>query len=188
MHNITNYLELLSALFWQNPWAQCVGLIALVIGVTAFVQKHDDHLRRYLTLYTLLMGLQFMLLGLWAGAFAAWLGTLRTYISLHTKNIWVMSIFLGIFWLITFPRADQLADYLAIAGTSVGTWAMFREHGLRMRCLMFIGTLCWLSHNFMVGSIGGTLIEMIFLLVNGRTMFRLFRQQSEAPEALSIKR
>jgi hypothetical protein len=119
------------------------------------------------------------MLGLWAGALAAWLGTIRTYVSIRTKNIWVMSGFLMIVWVVALPNATTLVDYFPIIGTSLGTWAMFREKGLRMRCLMFFGTLCWLSHNFLVGSIGGTIIEAIFLVVNARTMFMLFTEQAK---------
>jgi hypothetical protein len=41
---------------------------------------------------------------------------------------------------------------------------------------MSIGTLSWLNHNHLVASIGGVIIEGIFLVVNGRTMFRLFKE------------
>ena len=182
MSIILTFLDSLQTLFWQHPWAQLVGLIALVIGISAFLQKHDDLLRRNLTVYTLLMGIQFAMLGLWAGALAAWLGTIRTYISIRTKNIWVMSAFLITLWAVALPNATELVDYFPILGTSLGTWAMFREKGLRMRALMFLGTVSWLSHNFLVGSIGGTAIEAVFLVVNARTMFTLFAEKSNASE------
>lgn len=178
MASIVNFFDSLVLLFWQNPWAQLVGLIALVIGVSAFLQKHDDLLRRNLTIYTLLMGIQFILLGLWAAAAAALLGTIRTYISIRTKNIWVMSGFLLIVWIVALPNASQTLDYFPIVGTTLGTWALFREQGLRMRSMMLLGTICWLSHNYLVGSIGGTVIEAIFLVVNTKTMFKLFAEKS----------
>ncbi|KXI29063.1 YgjV family protein [Paraglaciecola hydrolytica] len=179
MSIVLPFLTSLNDLFWENPWAQLIGLLALIVGVSAFLQKHDDHLRRNLTIFTLLMGIQFMMLGLWAGALTAWLGTLRNYISMRTKNIWVMAGFLLILWLVALPNATEIVDYFPIVGTSLGTWAMFREKGLRMRSLMFLGSACWLSHNFLVGSIGGTIIEAVFLVVNGRTMFKLFAEQTK---------
>jgi len=162
-------------IFMAAPLAQSIGIVALVIGVSAFLQKSDYLLRRNLTIFTLLMGFHFMLLGLMSGAVSAWLGTLRTYISMRTRNIWVMTIFLLIVLAAALPSATHFVDYLPILGTSFGTWAMFRESGIRMRIMMMLGTLCWLTHNFWVGSIGGTIIEAIFLGVNGRTMFVLLR-------------
>lgn len=175
--------DTINTIFWRDPWAQVVGLIALVIGASAFIQKHDDTLRRNLTVYTLLMGLQFMMLGLWAGALMAWLGTIRTYASMHTKNIWIMSGFIAIALVVALPSVKQFIDVFPIIGTTLGTWAMFREKGLRMRLLMFIGTICWLSHNFVVGSIGGTIIEALFLLINARTMVKLLSDERKQVKA-----
>lgn len=167
----------LNRLFWANPLAQCVGLIALIVGASAFLQKNDHKLRRNLTIYTLLMGLQFVMLGLWAGALMAWLGTIRTYLSMRTRNVWVMAGFIVGAWLIAIPTVNSAIDYFPIVGATLGTWAMFRESGLRMRLLMFLGTLCWVTHNFVVGSIGGTIIEGLFLGINASTMFKLLKQQ-----------
>jgi hypothetical protein len=174
-------LNSLHSLFLQNPSAQLVGIIALVIGVSAFLQKNDQLLRRNLTIYTLLMGFHFMLLDLWASAITAWLGTIRTYISMRTRNVWVMLGFISVVLILAIPNAQTVVDYLPIAGTTFGTWAMFRETGIRMRLLMFLGTLCWLSHNFLVGSIGGTIIESIFLGVNATTMWKLFKLNRSLP-------
>lgn len=180
MQALSGALQTLSDLFWQHPAAQLIGIIALIIGGSAFVQKNDQLLRRNLTLYTLLMGLHFSLLDMWTGALSAWLGTLRTYLSMHTRNIWVMCSFLLVYWSITLSTASHYADFLAILGTTSGTWAMFRAKGIAMRGFMLIGTLFWLAHNLIVGSIGGSLIEAFFLGINGRTMLQILKQGKQA--------
>lgn len=168
-----NAMDSLNSLFWLNPWAQCFGLIALFVGASAFRHKEDHKLRRNLTIFTLLMSIQFLMLGLWSAAFAAGLGSLRTYISSHTRNMWVMVGFVVTLLLVTLPNVTEPVHVLPILGSSVGTWAMFREKGLRMRVFMLIGSMCWFSHNYIVGSIGGAIIESVFLIINSRTMFKL---------------
>lgn len=170
-------LEKLYTLFSSDPVAQTVGLIALIVGLSAFLQKSDHLLKRNLSVYTLLMGIQFLMLDLWASALAAWLGTFRTYISMQTRNSWVMWSLITAVILFALPTVRSLPELLPIIGNILGTWAMFKEHGLRMRALMFIGTLCWLSHNVLVGSIGGSVIEALFLAVNARTMYGLIRRE-----------
>jgi hypothetical protein len=172
---IFSALKALTDIFMADPWAQLIGIVALIIGISAFLQKSDYLLRRNLTIFTLLMGFHFLLLGLLSGATTAWLGTLRTYISMRTRNLWVMTGFLVIVAAAAIPNVTGFVDFLPILGTSFGTWAMFRESGLRMRFLMLLGTLCWLAHNFWAGSIGGTIIETIFLIVNCHTMVSLMR-------------
>ncbi|WP_438864239.1 YgjV family protein [Neptunicella sp.] len=180
MNVLSATFESVNQLFWQHPWAQLIGIVALLIGASAFLQ-HDDHkLRRNLTLYTVLMGIQFVMLDLWSAAFTAWLSSLRTYISTRTRNLYVMSGFLMLVWAVTIPNVTEVVHVLPIIGTTLGTWAMFREQGLRMRMLMLIGSVCWFSHNFIVGSIGGAIIEGAFVIINSRTMLKLFRLQQAA--------
>ncbi|MDN4502375.1 YgjV family protein [Alteromonadaceae bacterium BrNp21-10] len=175
MNALNAFFETLNSIFWQHPWAQSIGIIALLVGVSAFIHKDDQKLRLFLTVFTLLMGIQFMMLGLWSAAFAALLGSARNYISTHTRNVWVMCSFMLVIWLVTLPNVEELFHLLPILGTSVGTWAMFREKGIRMRMFMLVGSMCWFSHNYIVGSIGGALIEAIFLIINSRTMIMLLK-------------
>ncbi len=58
-------------------------------------------------------------------------------------------------------------ELLPVIGTIVSTWALFRCKGLTMRCVMWFSTCCWVIHNFWAGSIGGTMIEGSFSLMNG---------------------
>jgi len=170
--------ESLNALFWHDPVAQIIGFIALIVGVRAFLHRDDQKLRYYLTAFTFLMSIHFFMLGLWTAAIMALLGSARSYVSSLTNNFWVMLTFLLAAWLIAIPNSSEWVHLLPVIGVSLGTWAVFREKGIRMRFLMSIGTVCWFSHNYLVGSIGGVIIEGLFLVVNGRTMFKLFKEQA----------
>jgi hypothetical protein len=169
--------ESLNTLFWQQPVAQTIGFIASIVGASAFLHRDDQKLRYYLTVFTFLMAIHFFMLGLWTAALMALLGSARNYVSSLTNNFWVMLIFLLAAWLVALPNSNEWVHLLPVIGVSLGTWAVFREKGLRMRFLMSMGTVCWFSHNHLVGSIGGVVIEGIFLVVNGRTMFKLYREQ-----------
>lgn len=169
--------HLIAELFAAHPLAQSVGLLAAVIGISAFVQRSDQRLRIFLTLYCVVIGLHFFLLGSQTAAFAAWLSGTRSLTSAKTRNPYVMVFFLLIVWWLGIPHITAPIQWLTIIGTTVGTWALFREKGLRMRCLLWTGTVCWVTHNLVIGSLGGALIEGTFLFVNGHTIFRLWRQQ-----------
>jgi hypothetical protein len=176
--------ESLNALFWQNTFAQSIGFIALIVGVSAFLHRDDQKLRYYLTAFTFLMAIHFFMLGLCTAAILALLGSVRNYVSSLTNNVWVMLIFLVAAWLMAIPNSSEWVHLLPVLGVSLGTWALFKEKGLRMRFLMSLGTICWLSHNLLVGSIGGVIIEGLFLVVNGRTMRKLFKEMETPKSAL----
>ncbi|MDE8739911.1 YgjV family protein, partial [Escherichia coli] len=102
---------------------------------------------------------------------------IRTVITLRTRSLWVMAIFIvltGGIGLAKFHHPDEL---LPVIGTIVSTWALFRCKGLTMRCVMWFSTCCWVIHIFWAGSIGGTMIEGSFLLMNGLNIIRFWRMQ-----------
>lgn len=172
------FLHNIAELFAANPLAQSVGLIAFGIGISAFIQKNDQRLRTLLTLYCLVIGAHFFLLGATTAAYAAWLSGLRSFVSTRTRHVAVMLFFLLVVWVLGVPNITQPIQWLTIIGTTLGTWALYREQGIRMRLLMLMGTICWVTHNFVIGSIGGALIEGSFLFVNSHTIFRLWQQRA----------
>lgn len=109
---------------------------------------------------------------------SGWLSGLRSFVSTRTRHFAVMSLFLAIVWLLGVPNITQPIQWLTVIGTTLGTWALYREQGIRMRFLLLMGTVCWVTHNVVVGSIGGALIEGCFLFVNTHTIYRLWRQRA----------
>jgi hypothetical protein len=172
------FIESIIALFWQNPVAQTIGFVAFLIGASAFLHKDDQRLKYYLTAFTFVLSVHFFMLGLWTAALLALLGSARNYVSSLTNNFWVMVIFILAAWILAIPNSNEWVHLLPVIAVSVGTWALFREKNLRMRFFMAIGTVCWFSHNLAVGSIGGVIIEALFLVVNARTMIKLFKDKA----------
>lgn len=172
------FLHHIAELFAANPLAQSVGLIAFAVGISAFIQKNDQRLRTLLTLYCVVIGCHFFLLSAPTAAYAAWLSGLRSFVSTRTRHVAVMAFFLLIVWVLGIPNITQPIQWLTIIGTTLGTWALYREQGIRMRLLMLMGTVCWVTHNFVIGSIGGAMIEGSFLFVNSHTIFRLWLQRA----------
>lgn len=177
MNFFVDLFQSLSTLYWQDPYAQTIGFIALMIGTSAFFHKDDQKLRYYLTAFTFLMAVHFFMLGLWTAGLMALLGSARNYVSSLTNSFSIMLIFIVVAWLLAIPNTHQWVHILPVIGVSVGTWGLFREKGFRMRFFMSLGTVCWLTHNYLVGSIGGAIIETIFLVVNGRTMLKLLADE-----------
>ncbi|PTF35837.1 hypothetical protein BUY60_15765, partial [Staphylococcus epidermidis] len=49
-------------------------------------------------------------------------------------------------------------------------------------------TCCWVIHNFWAGSIGGTMIEGSFLLMNGLNIIRFWRMQKRGIDPFKVKK
>ncbi|MGY4024737.1 YgjV family protein [Aeromonas rivuli] len=156
-------------------FAQSIGLLACLVGATAFMQRQDSKLRVQLTLNGTLMGLHFLLLGSSVAAINCLLCAVRNWVSGYYRGLGVMLLFLALAWLLVIPRIEHPVQMLTLLGTTLSTFALFRLNGIALRLCMLSSTLCWLTHNIWAGSIGGILQESIFFVINGYTILKLYQ-------------
>lgn len=76
--------------------AQGVGVIAFLIGITTFINRDERRFKQQLALYSGIIGLHFILMGALPAGMSAGLNAVRTLISLRTRNLWIMVIFIAL--------------------------------------------------------------------------------------------
>ncbi|MBQ4767037.1 YgjV family protein [Pectobacterium versatile] len=167
--------------------AQSVGVLAFLVGITMFFNRNDKKFKIQLSAYSAVIGLHFFLMGANAAGASALLNSARTLISLKTHNILVMFVFISLTLLFGLSGMNHAMELLPIAGTVASTWALFRTSGLTTRCVMWCSTACWVAHNIWLGSIGGSLIEGSFLLMNGFNIIRFWRMQQRGIDPFSVE-
>ncbi|UYA58887.1 YgjV family protein [Pectobacterium colocasium] len=168
--------------------AQSVGVLAFLVGITMFFNRNDQKFKIQLSAYSAVIGLHFFLMGANAAGASALLNSARTLISLKTHNILVMFVFISLTLLFGLSGMHHPMELLPIAGTVASTWALFRTSGLTTRCVMWCSTACWVVHNIWLGSIGGSLIEGSFLLMNGFNIIRFWRMQQRGIDPFSVEK
>ncbi|MYL81701.1 YgjV family protein [Desulfovibrio aerotolerans] len=156
--------------------AQMVGYLAFVLGVTAFAQRIDWKLKSLIAVECLAYTVHFALLGNPTASFSAGLSAVRMFASLRTRSPYLAGFFLAANIILGVWLATSWTALFSIAAGCSGTVAAFFLTGIRLRGLLFFATLCWLGNNIASGSIGGTLLESIIAVVNGATMWRLWRE------------
>ncbi|QCT18591.1 YgjV family protein [Jejubacter calystegiae] len=168
--------------------AQGVGIIAFIIGITTFINRDERRFKKQLSCYSAVIACHFVLMGAWPAGMSAGLNALRTLITLRTRSLWVMAAFIALTLTLGLAKLQHPMELLPIVGTTVSTWALFRWHGLGMRCIIWCSTVCWVAHNFWLGSIGGTLIEASFLVMNGLNIIRFRRMQRRGIDPFRVER
>ncbi|MDW2020001.1 YgjV family protein, partial [Vibrio sp. 704] len=154
--------------------------ISFGLGFSVFYQKNDRHLKILMLIFNLNHLLHFLLLGSMVSALSALLSALRTTTAIFVSSKRVAAVFIVISLVSGFWVAEQWRDLWPIIGTVIGTYSVFCLSGIRMRIGFLLGASCWLTNNILVGSIGGTLLEMTVIVMNLLTIYRLHRQQSES--------
>ncbi|MEH0833986.1 YgjV family protein [Pectobacterium cacticida] len=168
--------------------AQSVGVLAFLVGITMFFNRNDQKFKIQLSAYSAVIGLHFFLMGANAAGASALLNSARTLISLKTHNILVMFVFIALTLFFGLSGMHHAMELLPIVGTVASTWALFRTSGLTTRCVMWCSTACWVAHNIWLGSIGGSLIEGSFLLMNGFNIIRFWRMQRRGIDPFSAEK
>lgn len=168
--------------------AQGIGVLAFLIGITTFFNRDERRFKLQLSVYSAIIGVHFFLMGSAPAGASAMLNAVRTVISMRTRSMWVMTLFIVLTLGIGLAKMDHAMQLLPVLGTVASTWALFRCKGLTTRCVMWCSTACWVAHNFWLGSIGGTLIEGSFLLINGLNIIRFWRMQKRGIDPFRVEK
>jgi len=139
--------------------AQCVGYLALVLGVSAFLQRQDHRLKGLNACQSLAYALHFFLLGNAAAAGSSLLSSFRSFAALRTRSMWLAATMIGLNLLIACWLVHSPWGLLPVLAACLGTYAMFRLTGLPLRLTLLLATALWFTNNLHSGSIGGTLLE-----------------------------
>ena len=168
--------------------AQGVGVIAFLVGITTFINRDERRFKKQLSVYSAIIGVHFFLMGAWPAGSSAMLNSVRTLITLRTRNLWVMTLFIVLTGGLGIAKFHHPMELLPVIGTIVSTWALFRCTGLTTRCVIWCSTGCWVVHNLWLGSIGGSLIEGSFLVMNGLTIIRFWRMQKRGIDPFKVEK
>jgi hypothetical protein len=159
--------------------AQGIGFIAFFCGISAFFQKDDRTLKVLMVFQGLLLAAHFYMLGALAGAGGALISGTRTGFSLFHIGKFIAPVFYIAAIIIGFAAYQSPVDILPILGSIAGTTAFFYLSGLKMRCLLAVGTILWIIHNALVLSIGPFLMEVFMLSANIYRLRLLLKERKE---------
>ncbi len=161
---------------WFSP-AQCVGYIAFVLGVTAFMQRDDRRFKQCMAAECFAYIVHFALLGNPTAVASSTMSLLRSVLALRTRALWVALVIVAANIALGFALATSAAAWLPLAASCIGTLALFLLRGVPMRLVMLCGTFLWIGNNLVSGSVGGTALETVIAIVNMRTIWLMAREE-----------
>ncbi len=155
---------------------QGLGILCFLCGLSGYLSKSDVHLKFFLGMAGFILALHLLLLGAYAGAGAAAIASIRAFLTIkHWAKPLAPLFFLSYAPLLL--SVETIVDCLPIAAGLGGTYAMFFLSGLKMRLFLFAGTALWLIYNALQLSIGGTMLEILFLSANALTIYRMKKEK-----------
>ncbi|MFY7854943.1 MAG: YgjV family protein [Rubrivivax sp.] len=163
---------------WATP-AQAMGALAFVFGVLCFAQRDERRFIVFMALECAAYALHFAWLGHPVAMASTLLSLARSLAALRWRRPATGLIFLAAHLAVGALLYSGPVSLLPVVSACLGTSALFFLRGLAMRGCMLVGTLLWVVHNVAVGSIGGTLLELVLAVTNAVTVWRLWREGRE---------
>lgn len=148
--------------------------VAICTDTISFQFKERKKIVACLLISCILIATHFMLLGHWTAAFLALIAALRFAANIFTTSKKLMVLFLVANIGISIITYEGLLSILSCAGSLFGTVASFCKEDKLLRQLMLVGTMLWIVHNFLAGSPGAVLMEVIFISSNLVGYFRFY--------------
>lgn len=164
---------------WFSP-AQCVGYVAFVLGVASFLQRDDRRFKQFMAAECLAYIVHFTLLGNPTAVASSTMSMLRSVLALRTRSVWVAAVIVAANLAFGLYFATRASDWLPLMASCMGTLALFLLQGVPMRLVMLCGTGLWVANNLVVGSIGGSALEIVIACVNIRTTWLMARDARAA--------
>lgn len=166
--------------FMGHFWGQLFGFISFGLGIISFLQTDDRRLKIVMIALNICNTVHYALFSATTSMLTSLLSTFRTALSMRTRSWLIASIFVVFNIIIGVYVARSFADLWSIFGMTIGTFALFRLQGLSMRFAFLVGSSCWLVNNVIVGSIGGSLLEIMMISVNLSTIIRMLKARQKA--------
>ncbi|WP_458023007.1 YgjV family protein [Kosakonia sp. BK9b] len=159
--------------------AQLLGLLAFLVGLATFLAKTDRNLRVNMALYCALMSAHFFLMGVSPAGFSEALNACRTAVSVATHGTRIFLLFLLVSVLVSFLTYEEIYQLLPAISSVLTSVALFLCKGIRTRLVLALATALWIWHNAIIKSVGGVLIETVFLVVNLYGISQVCRTSAE---------
>ncbi|OUS71016.1 permease [Pseudoalteromonas sp. A601] len=160
---------------FDSYFVQALGFVSYILAILCFMQKDDRRFKIMMIVMNLNHALHFYLLNAVTSSLCCLFAAGRTATSLQTKAKWFAGLFIILTALIGYFTVNQWTDYIAIAGSCIGTYALFCLNGIKMRWVVFVGSCLWLINNIIVGSLGGILLEATVIVINLTTIYKLHK-------------
>ncbi|MDO6693316.1 YgjV family protein [Aliiglaciecola sp. 3_MG-2023] len=154
---------------------QLVGGISLLLAIVAYYQKQDVNLKVFLALLFIVHATHFYLLDAIVPALLCLLSMVRTIIAIYTRSLTTALAFIVISILVGLFNYQSYLDILVILANIVGVYSLFCLQGVYLRLGIIAGASLWLVNNALIGSIGGTLMEIFVISTNLITIYRIRR-------------
>lgn len=153
--------------------AQLLGYVALVLGVSAFLQRDDRRLKLLIAAECFVYVAHFLMLGRPPAASSAGVSGVRNLVSVWFRSWWLAAASVAANVAIAIALSTHGSGWVPVVGSCLGAIAVFTLQGVPMRLVLLSSTALWLTNNILTRSVGGTILETLIAAASISTIVRM---------------
>lgn len=148
----------------MNFLTQLIGFASLVFTIVGFLSNKRRTILLMLIISLTLFSVHLYLLDAITGAAVSFIGAIRTLIFLKDEEFeggkqWLY-LFIFIFLVVGIVTWQSYYSILPIAGMILGTIGFWQKKTKKMRIIVLLASLSWITYNIAVKSYPGVLREL----------------------------
>lgn len=152
--------------------SQIIIGIALIFDLSSFQFKNRKYILICFTIAASLISAHFFLLGEQTAGAVVGLSAIRFFVSIFTTKKEILYLFLVLILIAGAVTFDGYEDILSISAMLVSTFSAFSTDDKKLRLFMMCASTLMITHNLMVWTPAGILLEVFFL---GSNLFAFYR-------------
>lgn len=154
--------------------AQCFVAVAIISDIISFQFKKKKNILILLIISAIFISLHFFFMHNNTAGLLVLVSILR-YIFGIMRPYKIYCLFLvAISALICLFTYSGFLSLMSFSGFTFNTIAAFCKTDKNLREMMFVGTSIWLVHNFLLGSPGAVIMELLFLTTDVVGYYRFY--------------
>ena len=151
--------------------------IAFIFDLSSFQFKNRKHILICFTIAASLISAHFFLLGEYTAGSVVALSAVRFIVSIFTTDKRMLWLFLVLILLAGAVTFDGFEDSLSISAMLLSTLSAFSIEDKKLRLFMMSASTLMITHNILVFTPAGILLESFFLASNLFAYYRFYLKQ-----------
>lgn len=179
----TSYPSLIDPMEFDFTYliSQILAAIAFAFGIIAFQFKARSTVLKFWFGCAICNALHFFTLSRPDSGILAVITGLRFLVASKYTSKWLVPIFMTLSAFAFYFVYKSPVSLIALGASLLGCFGSFAKNQKILRAVFCICATAWLIHNFLVGSIVGTLMEAAFITSNVVGWVRMYRTKKEPP-------
>jgi len=158
-------LDQLINLFLENPLAQFIWILALIINIYVTIYLKNNKFIYWIIITSIAWGIHFLLMSLFSWALINFIDIIKNYASIRFKNNKnMMYFFIFIYFIVWIFFYKDIYSLLPVLASFIWIYSFFLLEWIKLKIWYFFVVVCWFLYWYIWKSIGWATADWFLMI------------------------